>query len=415
MILGELSSFVVYRPRLRKIVMLNRGKELLAIAVFVAGLFVFSNDYVYAQEGWFKPFLSVREEYDDNIYLTDTNEKSDWITTVSPGFTIEPRTTKHKFTFDYYADLKFFADCDGENNYNHTTNAEAQFLFNKVRLGFANTFRYFSEQAGSEDTNRVDRTQDYVRTLVTFDFNKLDLSLGYNYKLENYRSNAAIGAFRGQALTYKDLERNEHEGEIEAAFKLWPKTALLFSGIYGTIDHDTGKKSDSDYFDVLTGLRGQPTAKCAVEGKIGYRAQDYKDYDNDFESLIFEGSLIEDFTSRDTLRLDFLRISNETNYKDNAYYKNTFFGAGYTHGFTDKVSGSIDFSYQRNSYPTETTETGKTDKREDDFWSYGIGVSYELSKWLIADVKYEYLSRNSNFSTFDYKNNRVSTGFTGSF
>ena len=395
--------------------MLNKRKTLLAIAAFTAVLFMFFNNYAFAQENWFSPLLSIREEYDDNIYLTDTDEKSDWITTISPGFTIEPRTTKHKFTFDYRADLKFFADCNGENNYNHTTNAVAEFLFNKVRFELANAFRYFSDRAGSEDTNRTARTQDYVRTLVTFDFNKLDLSLGYNYRLENYRSDDAIGAFRDQALTYKDLERDEHEGEIEAAFKLWPKTALLLSGVYGTIDHDTGKKSDSDYFDALVGLRGQPTAKCTVEGKIGYRGQDYKDYDNDFESVIFRGNLIEEFTSRDILRLDFLRTSNETNYKDNAYYQCTFIGAGFKHGFTDRLFGNIDFSYSRNSYPTKTTEGTETAKREDDFWSGGVGVSYELPKGVTADVKYEYSSRDSNFSTFDYKNNRVSIGLTASF
>ncbi len=395
--------------------MLCKGKELPAIAAFAVALVILFGNYAYAQEGWFHPFLAVREQYDDNIYLTDTNEKSDWITTLSPGFVIEPRLTTHRFTFDYRADLNFFADYDDENTYNHTNNTALELNYNKVQVILTNMFHYFSDRLGREDINRVPRTQDHTSTIVAFGFNKLDLSLRYNYRLENYRGDAAIGAFKGQALTYKDLQRDEYEGEVEAAFKLWPKTALLFSGVYGTIDHDTGKKSDSDYFDVLVGLRGQPTAKSTVEAKFGYRGQDYDDYDNDFETVVFKGSLIEDFTSRDTLRLDFLRTSNETNYKDNAYYRNTFIAAGFKHGFTERVFGNIDFSYQRNKYPTETTEAAKTAKRKDDIWSGGVGLSYQLPKWFTADVKYEYSTRDCNFSTFDYNNNRVSLGLTGSF
>ena len=163
------------------------------------------------------------------------------------------------------------------------------------------------------------------------------------------------------------------------------------------------------------GLRGQTTGKWGVKGKICYRNHDYDDYDDDFSSVVFNGSLIENFTPRDILRLDFLRTVYETNYKDNAYYKNTFFAAGYTHGFTDRVFGNIDFSYQRNSYPTETTEGTETAEREDDIWSSGVGLSYELPKWVTIDVRYEYTTRDSNFSTFGYNNNRVSLGLRGEF
>lgn len=395
--------------------MLEKTKALPAITAFTVVLVMFFINYVYAQEGWFRPLLFIREQYDDNIYLTKDDQRDDWITTVSPGFVIDPRLGKHKFTFDYRADLNFFSDYDDENNNNHTTNAVLGFNFNKVRLDLTNMFHYFSDRSGSEDTNRIPRTQDYGSSEVTFGFNKMDLALKYNYRLEKYRSDDAIGSFLGQALSYKDLERNEHEGEIELALKLWTKTMLLFSGDYGVIDHDTGKKSDSDYFDVLVGLRGEPTAKCTMEAKIGYRGQDYENYPDDFGSVAFRGSLIERFTSRDILRFDFLRTTNETNYKDNAYYKNTFFSANFKHGFTDRVFGNIDCSYQCNSYPTETTEASETAHREDDTWSGGLGLSYELPKWFTTEVKYEYTTRDSNFSSFNYNNNRVSVDLTGKF
>lgn len=367
------------------------------------------------QEAWFRPFLLLMGTYDDNIYLTNDDEKTDWIATVSPGFIFEPELTRHKFSLDYRADLEFFLDYDNEDTDNHTTNAALKLDFNTFDLDFANMFHYFSDRSGSEDIERVPRTQDYAQVISTFDFNKLDMSLGYYYNFEHYRSDNAIGDFQGQSLTYKDLERDEHRGEIGAAFKLWPKTALLLSGDYGVIDHDTGKKSDSEYFDGLIGLRGKPTAKCTVEGKVGYREQDYENYDDDFDGLIFDGSLVEVFSSRDIFRLDFLRRTTDTIYKDNAYYKNSFIGAGYKHSFTDRVFGNLNFYYQRNGYPTATTEGGKTAKRKDDLWSGSIGLGYEFPKRFTVSLIYEYRIRESNFPIFDYKNNRISAALTASF
>ena len=358
----------------------------------------FYHPYAPEEEAWFRPFIGIRKEYDDNIYLSRTDKKHDWIITLQPGFVIQPTLTQHKFALDYLADLNFFDDYDDENNFNHTTNAALQLNFNKVRLDVVNMFHYFSDRAGSEDTDRIGRTQEYLWPSVIFNFNKLDLLLGYNYRQEKYRTDAAIGSFQGQALTYKDLERDEHEGAIEAVLKLWPKTMLLLSFDSGIIEHDTGQKSDSDYYDFLVGLRGQPTAKSVAEARIGFRKQDYEDYDDDFKSIVFDGSWIEKFTSRDSLRFDFKRITNDTIFQDNAYYESTYLGADFQHGFTERLYGNIGVSYQLNEYPTETTLDGLTAHREDDFWSSGVGLRYEFPKWYVLDVKYQYRLRDSNFS-----------------
>ena len=181
------------------------------------------------------------------------------------------------------------------------------------------------------------------------------------------------------------------------------------------VTHDTGKKSDSDYFDVLVGLRGEPTAKSTVEANVGYRSQDYENYGNDFESVVFNGNLVEIFTSRDTLRLDFVRTTNGTNYTNNPYYETTFIAANFKHGFTDRFFGSVGLSYQLNDYPTSTTEAGKTATREDDFWTGGVGFSYEMPTGITVDVKYEHRTRDSTFSTFDYRNNRIIFGLAIGF
>jgi len=393
--------------------MYRKWLSVVIVLTFLLVSFAFA-DCLYAQVGeaqadgrWLIPTIVISQEYDDNIFLRDIDTESDWITTVSPRIEIKPELSQHKLTIDYQGDYNYFWNFESEDNLSHTNNVNLELIYNNFRIKLDNRFRNFSDRSGSEDVNRVPRTQDHAEAKLIFEFNKLDLSLGYLFQYENYRSDSDIGAFLGAPATYQDLDRLEHTGEIETAFKLWPKTALLFSTRIGGILHRTGIKADSDYFDVLTGIRGEPSAKSTAEFKIGYRNQGYEDSIRDFSSLIAFGSLIENITPRDVVRLDFLRTSYDTIYQNNAYYEVSFFGIQYEHGFTDKINGNITLAYQLDSYPVETTDTGETKHRADDIWRAGCGLKYKTPKGLFGELKYEFLTRNSNFSVYDYKDNRA--------
>ncbi len=390
-------------------------KKILLVFLFILSLLIFTNR-AYSQESWIHPFAGVEEEYNDNIYLTDTGEEEDWITTVSAGVELKPQlNSQHELTLAYLAAFQYFSDNTKENSENHKTDADLKLTFNDWHINFNNMFNYYVDQLRREDTNRIPRTQDHAGAKVTRMSNKMDLSLAYTYRLEEYRTDDSIGSYFGQALTYSDLERDEQEIELEAALKFWPKTSFLLSGVYGTLEYQTGKKPDSEFFEILTGLRGQPTEKCTLEAKIGYRGSDYDDPADDFESLVFRGNLTENFTERDSLRFDFVRTAEDTNYQNNAYYENSFINARYRHGFTDRIAGYIDASYQINYYPTETTEGSETLHRDDDFWSAGTSLSYDLTKWVAFEIKYLFRTRDSNVPNYDYNNNRISIGVIGSF
>jgi hypothetical protein len=403
---------------------------------------VYIPDFAYAQQSWFFPYIDVRAKYDDNIFLAvEDEEEDDWILTISPGIVIEPELrSRHSLICNYQADLRYFQDHTDEDSDNHELNADMELNFNKWRVNLSNMFRHFKDRdslsredvgespttedfyysygrdrLGTDDISRIKRTQDYINGLLTLEFNKMDIILRSSYGFEDYHSDERIGDFKGQALTYKDLERDTYEEEVEIGLKLWPKTALLFSGIYGSVEHDTGIKSDSDFSDILVGLRGKPTAKIAVELKAGYRDQEYKDYDDDFEDLIFNGSVLYELSAKDVVRMNVLRTTNDTIYKENAYYGATYVILGFIHDFTERFSGNLDFAYEVDKYPTTTTEAGVTAKRKDDFLSAGLGLSYKLVERIALDIQYEYRERDCNFDILDYENNRISFGVRASF
>jgi len=373
--------------------------------VLISLFFVFSVSS-YAQEGgWVIPKITLSQAYESNIFLDTIDTKSDWITTVSPALTIKPELSTHELTIGYEGAYNYFHRHNEEDNKSHTNNVNLKLNFNKFRIDLNNRFRHFSDRSGGEDVNRIPRTQDAVNARSIFEFNKLDLTFGYLYQYENYRSQRGIGNFNGEPLSYDDLDRNEQSAEIETAFKLWPKTALLFSTAYGIIEHRTGKKSDSNYIDLLTGIRGEPSAKMTAEFKLGFRNQRYEDDITDFQSLLAFGSIIEKLTYRDILRFDFLRTSYDTIYQSNAYYEVSFFGAQYEHGFTDRFSGNLALAYQLDTYPVETTEGSETKYRKDGILKPACSLKYKTPKGLFAELKHEFMVRDSNFSEFDYRDN----------
>ena len=379
----------------------------------VVALLFFASSFgqSYAATSWVKPLFAIKGEFDDNINLTESDESSDWVTSIVAGLNFEPQLNRHKFIASYLVDFEMFSDNSDQNTINHAFDTEGTLNFNDWRVEADNLLLYYENRTGSEDTARVPRTSNGTNVKLIYAFNKLDVGLNYTYRLEDYRSDNGIGTFAGQALTYQDLNSNENSGELELAFQFWPKTEMLFSGRYGALEYDTGKKSDSEYYDFLTGLRGQFFKKGEIEGKIGYRSQNYEDSSQDFDSVIFNASLVEKFNDKDTLTIDFDRTSHSTIYQQNAYFKSTNVAGEFSHIFNDRFTGRATGAYWFNKYPTETTEDAKTEKREDNLWEIGAGLSYKLPRHGTVDLDYIYTEKSSNFDTFDYKNNRVSVAY----
>ena len=62
------------------------------------------------------PKISIREEYDDNIFLVNDNPDSDWITTVSPGIGIVIESNKNGLELDYtFGWVKYFNSTSNDN------------------------------------------------------------------------------------------------------------------------------------------------------------------------------------------------------------------------------------------------------------------------------------------------------------
>jgi hypothetical protein len=391
-----------------------RTRHFLSAILSICVVFVAFDAYA-AGKSWLYPTFSIIEEYDSNIFLEKSGAKHDFISYVVPGIAFEPKLNQHKLKVNYKAEYTFFQNYPNQNGVNHIGQLASTFNFTDWKVETNDFFTKGKSRSGSEITARIPRTFNNADIKATRMFNHLDVGVKYVNRLERYDSTDAIGSYQGHSLNYKDINTDENSGELEFAAKFWPKTFALFSTRIGTLKYLTGKKSDSIYYDALVGLRGKFTGKSVVEGKIGYRKQNYERYDDDFSSPIFLGNMLQSFDERNTLQFSFERTTSPTNYTSNAYYATTFLFSEFVHGFTKRFKGKTNVSYQLNDYPTETTEGTKTDHRTDQLWTGGLGLSYELVRWGTINLDYIYSKKTSNFDNYDYVDNRVSLGMVVDF
>jgi hypothetical protein len=89
----------------------------------------------------FTPRASVEERYSDNIYLTNNNKKSDFITTPTVGFTVEVPGQTTGLSLSYDGGYNFYAKYDENDGWQH--NAVGSFWHNfsrETRLDLNSSF-----------------------------------------------------------------------------------------------------------------------------------------------------------------------------------------------------------------------------------------------------------------------------------
>ena len=100
------------------------------------------------------PSLRLSELYDDNIYLNNTDEINDWITSITPGLNLNIFSQKNNFIFNYSPSIVRYKNKD-ENN---TVRQALMFSFNSAvsqRFEFNISDTFLRSEDPLDDTNDI--------------------------------------------------------------------------------------------------------------------------------------------------------------------------------------------------------------------------------------------------------------------
>ena len=359
-------------------------------------------------------------QFDTNVFLEDKNEKFDVITILSPSAGIELPLRDNSLSFDYEMRANIFGYYNDHSYIDHRVRGLAEINWTDYNITILDVFRHYSDRAGSEDTNRVERQDNHLTAGVKAEFDQLAFDAKYRFNIENFIDDDILYRSSRGDITYRDKDRIANIGELEASYRFLPKTSALLEGDIGFLSYKKPDKSaDSWYFQLMGGVRGDLSHRFSADIKAGLRYQSYENTfitDNkDFLGLVAGGSVTYEPTDDDIFILNIERSVYESTFQDMNYYEVNHIGYDYTHYFSNKLMGALFGYYQLNLYPRSSRVGGLWAKRYDHLFGGGVALRYDIRKWVSVEARYELRARRSKFYTFDYIDNLITLRGTVGF
>jgi hypothetical protein len=382
----------------------------------------------------FTPSVSLDTQYDDNIYLYNANEESDWITSLSPGIIFSITSQKNSLSLNYSPSFVRYKERDDNN----TTRHSASLSFNQSlsqRLEFNISDTYIKSEdpiEGTEGIISVRTTRNiYSRNSAEanfrYNFGASNLfELGYRHSLlENddptiddgteedpyasylYWFNTKHGLELNAGYTKADFTRDDtsipdddYTGSTQGIgyrYRYNPHSTVFMHYDYTDRDFD-GFTSDYEVYEGTLGFEKTVSEDMSYNISAGYfiRKNDLDEDDNGFNA---------DISLTKTMNRGSLNISGSSGW-DEAYLE------AENRGFTKYQSVTSTFNYQATanlsnhislSYRQDKDEESRKSKTV----SAGYGWSWAFLRYYSMSLDYTCSVRDDDQNTDDYLVNRV--------
>lgn len=349
----------------------------------------------------FTPTLQVSERYDDNFRAVEKNEESSWITGITPTFTLAAEGRKSAYELTYSANTDIFHSSHADDNTDHHLTANAGFEFDaRNRLVLSAGHHKVEETASLDQNAENDKySTSNIGGLYTFGAAtaRTQLDFGANYEELRYQNSNNLNA---------DKERDTTALSSTAYYRVAPKTRLLVEARHTDYDYVTNTRLNSNNIALLGGVTWEATAKTTGTVKIGAEKKRFDDSSIDDKS----GSLWEVGASwaprtYSTFNLNTRRALDE-GYSGASSIQSQSTTLSWNHEWLDRLSSDVSYTYSDQEYQDV--------KRDDKIKTLGLGLTYEMRRWLDIGVGYKYSENDSSAANKSYERNIYSISFTAS-
>ena len=387
------------------------------------------------------PRISVSEVYDDNIYLDATNEKSDYLTTVSPGINMMMSSINRSLSLDYSPTWVFYDQYDENDTVRHAGNlAFWQNFAEHLRFNLNDT--YIKSEEPLEENEEIEGVRS---TRNTYKRNTGSASLAYQFGPEDtvnfgYRHSL----LENEDVTLDDGKIQNPFGNVTYWFDVNNGLELTAGFTDANFSRDDGSIAEDDYTGHAAGVRYTYRFSQNTNGSIGYdvTARDFDGLTEDYEvhegSIGFEHALSSDvsfslgggyFTQKNE------QSDDETGYLYNASMAKRFqrgsFSIGAQGGWDESyleaerrgftrywgADSSIEYTFMQglNGYAGGSYRRDKDSAdREWKTQRANCGLRLMFMRWFSLSLDYSYAQRDDDFDAEDYTDNRVTLTLSAS-
>ena len=390
-----------------------------------------------------QPYITVYEEFNDNIDLTSRNQKSDFITTISPEIKMSGSDKTYGLDFDYKAGFVFYSTNTEYNYISHLGKLNAFYRLNPkwtVRIkddfvqsqepleGSSSMTMPESQPYSSINRGRAVYSRNIVEPSVEYQFGKEDrVSLAYrnnmyqtqNQLSQNSQENAVkmnltywLNIKNGITFDYSyaqgDFERSpdliSHSAIFRYTYRLNPRTS--FFGEYAFQANELNSPGiDYIVHNPLIGIDHAFTQTLSGSAQFGYF---WKNSDSGTASGYTYRAGLAKKTQRTTYLL----------YVQGGYSQDYFTPENLGFIQYHKAEGKITYQPIKRivlgfSGWLESVESES--KRKDLFWGISGQASYQLYQWLDISLEISHRLNDSNVDFYSFEENKAIVKITATY
>lgn len=404
-------------------IMTNRRSTLLALATLIGS----TGLPVVAQEGMRaglqstgKPYtitVGLRQEYDDNIFTSSTNEQASMKTIVNPGFVFNYPMEMTTISFNYSMGVTLFWDRPGDDvDLSHQFTARVSHKFSeRFSIDMRDQFRFAQEAEGRDGTSIQRFLGDGFTNTFTMDISaqwteRFSTITGYGNVIERY-DDPTVNLINDQMT---------HQARQDFRFSVLPSTTAVAAYNYETTDYTDGNPLNTRDFDrhrLTGGADHYLLENWLLTGRVGG------------EFVLYENDQLDDSVnpyvdlSTAWTYLPGSRVRASYNYATNLT-DDGFSGSseGHTlrlsidHAITKKLTAGANVRSQFQTQKRSTSLGAASDEEiEENSVSAGLTLNYTINNYLSANAGYIYSMVYSEDAIREYDRNQIYIGITGKY
>ena len=391
------------------------------------------------------PYITVKEEYNDNLNLTHDNKKDDFITTVQPGIKYTNMTPTAGVELDANFGYVMYARETDYNYWNGNGTLNVKYMSpSHVNFYFKDNFTRSDDPREREYFTTVEDNKYMLSTVersvywrnvaaptLEYQFGPED-RIGVNYRNNIYRAESDTGQdstenyinpfisywFNRQNGIYleygytdgtfddsPDLEGHRLNGRYTYRFS--PKSSIYAEYTYLNRKYKDASDFDYDVHEPVAGITHAFTPTLTALAQVGYYVQDPKTGSNQ-DGLSYKGEL------RSTDVRTSYQLSVQGGYTEDLF---TSQNLGFTkyHRITGSARHSLDRHFSVGCLGSVEWAEYQNPERTDTIWGATVTASYQPLRWLSFALELSHKENQSDLDIDDYKENRAMIMVTATY
>ena len=346
------------------------------------------------------PLFSVGFEYNDNIFISETDRVSDFLWIATGGFVFELGDFRNHE--ENYLGIKWlgqpviYTENSEQNAFNQFAAITLQYRFTKMVARWDSNYSFV--KGPNRDVNTITTTQQFWNSL----------SFAYDYSAKTQLN---LTFYQSTTLTEDFQDNNNYEARAGINYQIFSKTRVGAQGAIGIID---STDTPLQYYQQLrVQIAYLPTEKLTFSFNGGVQFMEFEGTDVVKTEPVFSfGVSYQPFPATSIALMGFRNIFGSS-LEPGQDYAATGVELSVQQRFFQKLTAGVSFGYENDSYFGTTPETPT--RRVDDYVYARPRLTYAFVDWFSASIFYEYRQTSSTQPGFSFYNNRAGLEFLTKF